>query len=121
MQGTLTFLNEEGIRPRPRPEEDEPWDEADSVPAGEQESKSLGPKPTIVIASPVPSGEISYKRTRMAQLQGFLAIRPLKVSYHPQMALIESVFVRDFREEYLAGEYQELATYIMARRFEMIR
>jgi cytochrome c-type biogenesis protein CcmH/NrfG len=115
VEGTLTFLNEVGIRPKPRSKEDEPWDDADTVRADNSDNPSLGPKPTILVASPVPYGEIAYKRQRLDELEKRLGIRSVSLSYHPQMALMESVFVRDYQEEYLAVEYDRLATTVMAQ------
>ena len=107
IQGTLTFLKEAGIEPKRRPKKSPRWDDAD-VPA-EAEAPTLGPKPTILVASPVPNGEIEFKKKRLAALQKKIGIPPARLSYHPQMALMESVFVRDYRDEYLAREYFELA------------
>lgn len=114
IQGTLAFLKEAGIKPKSRPKEAEPWDEDDS-PEDSTDNPSLGPKPTILVASPVPIGEIGYKRERLKDIEKLLGIRPVSLTYHPQLALIESVFVRDFPEEYLAGEYLRLAGRIMAQ------
>src|ERR1039457_7221654 len=115
VSGTLSFLEEAGIQPKSRSETDPPWDDADAVSVGVTDSPSLGPKPTIVVASPVPAGEIAYKRQRLSELENLLGIRPVSLSYHPQMALMESVFVRDYPEEYLALEYKGLATRVMAQ------
>jgi cytochrome c-type biogenesis protein CcmH/NrfG len=115
VQGTLDFMKEAGIRPRPRPKDDQPWDDADAIRADGTENASLGPKPTILVASPAPSGEIEYKRKRLSELEKRLGIRPVSLSYHPQMALMESVFVRDYPEEYLAREYARLTTDMMAQ------
>ncbi|MCX6635814.1 MAG: hypothetical protein NT090_12155, partial [Acidobacteria bacterium] len=113
--GTLRFLDEAGIRPAPRSAADGPWDEADTLVEDGGDNSSLGPKPTIVVASPVPTGEIAYKRERLQELERCLGIHPISLTYHPQMALMERVFVRDYPEEYLAGEYEKLATRIMAQ------
>src|ERR1022692_3448122 len=115
VSGTLSFLKEAGIQPKSRSEKDPPWDDADTVRVGVADSPSLGPKPTLVVASPVPAGEIAYKRQRLSELEDLLGIRPVSLSYHPQMALMESVFVRDYPEEYLAQEYKGLATRLMAQ------
>src|ERR1017187_1380544 len=115
VSGTLSFLEETGIQPKSRSEKDPPWDDADTVSVRVADSPSLGPKPTIVVASPVPAGEIAYKRQRLSELENLLGIRPVSLSYHPQMALMESVFVRDYPEEYLALEYKGLATRVMAQ------
>jgi len=113
--GTSDFLKEAGIQPKSRSAKNLPWDDADTVSGAGADSPSLGPKPTIVVASPVPAGEIAYKRQRLSELESRLGIRPVSLSYHPQMALMESVFVRDYQEEYLAQEYERLATRVMAQ------
>jgi hypothetical protein len=115
VQGTLDFMKEAGIQPKPRSKDDQPWDDADTVRADGTENASLGPKPTILVASPTPTGEIAYKRKRLSELESRLGIRPVSTSYHPQMALMESVFVRDYPEEYLAREYTGLTTIAMAQ------
>jgi len=108
INGTLAFLKEVGIEPTPRPRDEQPWDDADRV-----ENPSLGPKPTILVASPVPAGEIEEKKGRLSELEARLSIRPLPLSYHPRMALRESVFVRDYPQEYLADEYRKLTVRVM--------
>ena len=108
IEGTRAFLELAGIAPTPRSPEDEPSDAADRP--GDSELPTLGPKPTMLVASPVPSGEIAFKRCRLEELEKRIGIRPSRLSYHPQMALFESVFVRDYQEEYLAREYLELAS-----------
>jgi tetratricopeptide (TPR) repeat protein len=107
IEGTLTFLKEAGIKPQRRNKKSKAWDDAD-MPA-DSEIPSLGPKPTLVVASPVPNGEIQFKRQRLQELERRLGAKPMRLSYHPQMALMEGVFVRDYEDEYLAGEYLELA------------
>ena len=115
VQGTLSFMKEVGIVPQPRTKDATPWDEADVPSADQAEVLSLGPKPTLVVASPVPSGEIAFKQARRKALTETLGIQPILLSYHPQMALLESVFVRDYPEEYLAVEYAFLTDRIMAQ------
>ena len=110
IEGTRTFLEVANIHMRPRSPLDKPRDAADQP--GDPELPTLGPKPTILVASPVPSGEIDFKRQRLKILEERIGIPPSRLSYHPQMALFESVFVRDYREEYLAREYLELASQI---------
>jgi|GEM_PF-1500188 len=113
IHGTLHFLREVGIAPQPRPEK-QSWDDADPV-EGRTEIPSLGPKPTIVVASPVPSGEIEFKRERLAVLEKQVGIKPLRVSYHPRLALMETIFVRDYTDELPAVEYQRLAVRIASQ------
>ena len=115
VHGTLDFLKEAGIQPGPRAKDGKPWDEADTVGSASADNPSLGPKPTILVASPVPTGEIVFTRQRLGDLEQRLGIRPVSLSYHPQMALMESVFVRDYPEKYLAREYENLATDLMAQ------
>jgi tetratricopeptide (TPR) repeat protein len=115
VHGTLEFLEEAGIQPNPRPKDDQPWDDADTVGVASTDNPSLGPKPTILVASPVPAGEIAYKRQRLSELEKLIGIHPVSLSYHPLMALMETVFVRDYPEENLAGEYKKLATSVMAQ------
>jgi MinD-like ATPase involved in chromosome partitioning or flagellar assembly len=115
VHGTLDFLKEAGIEPKPRSKDDSPRDDADPVRSAGADNPSLGPKPTIVVASPVPAGEITYKRQRLGELEKLIGIHPISLSYHPLMALMETVFVRDYPEERLAGEYEKLATNLMAQ------
>ncbi len=115
VQGTRSFMEEAGIVPNPPDKQTLPWDEADNQSADQPQLSSLGPKPTLVVASPVPSGEIDFKRNRLKELKKCLGVQPIPLSYHPQMALLESVFVRDYPEEYLALEYRVLTDRIMDR------
>lgn len=122
VNGTLEFLKEAGIRPQRRTAADEAWDEADPV-GGEAGQKTdddeanlgLGPKPTLIVASPIPSGEIAFKEKRLGEIRKKLGDVAVTLSYHPQMALMETLFVRDHPEEYLAREYEDLTTKLMAQ------
>ena len=105
VEGTRRFLEEVGIlaqRSSTNPDEGE-----DAPP------RRLDPKPTLIVASPVPAGEIATKRDRVEQLQKSVGQVAVKLSYHPQMALLESVFVRDFPDEYLAQEYDALIDQVL--------
>ena len=114
INGTRYFLELAGIEAKTRSAADfSPWDAADPEP-GEIVPKTMGPKPTLVVATPVPSGEIEYKRSRKEELEKTLGPICAQLSYHPQMALMESIFVRDYPEEYLALEYRGLADQLMA-------
>ena len=108
VEGTRHFFNEVGITPGPR----EPWDDADPS------TKSTHPHPRPQTHHPrrlpIPVGELTFKRQRLAQLETQLGIRPLSLSYHPQLAFQETVFVRDYPDEYLAREYDSLANDLMA-------
>ena len=112
INGTCDFLREVGIKQEPRPA-GEVWDDAD--PSNRDEIPSLGPKPTIIVATPAPSGEIGLKRDRLAELEARVRIKPLRISYHPLLALRETVFVRDFTDELPASEYEKLASRVTAQ------
>jgi cytochrome c-type biogenesis protein CcmH/NrfG len=111
--GTMHFLQEVGITPAPR-QDSQPWDDADSIKDPEA-APGLGPKPTIVVATPVPSGEIEFKRNRLAVLEEKIGIKPLRISYHPHLALMEEIFVRDFTDEPPAADYLRLAVRMTAQ------
>ena len=113
INGTKLFLNEVGIKPNLGPKE-LGWDDADPEEKGE-EIPALGPKPTIVVASPVPMGEIEFKRERLSVLQKEIGIKPLLISYHPRLALMETIFVRDFTDEPPTADYVRLADRVTAQ------
>jgi len=102
VQGTRKFLEEVGILGRQSSDATD-IDLDKGVPA-----RRLDPKPTLIVASPVPAGEIAQKRERLKRLEAAVGKAVVKLSYHPQMALLESIFTRDYRDEYLAGEYDAL-------------
>jgi cytochrome c-type biogenesis protein CcmH/NrfG len=108
VEGTRSFLQEVGIKLEARPKNQEGRD-SDEDPENGSGADVLGPKPTIIVASPVPAGEIEAKRRRLKTLEERLGVLPEQISYHPQMALVESLFVRDYQEEYLASQYRRLA------------
>jgi len=90
------------------------WDEGEPDITDNDRPPLMGPKPTLLVASPVPNGEIEYKRQRLAVLNKQLGPHAAQLSYHPQMALMESIFVRDYPEEYLSFEYRNLGNQILA-------
>lgn len=112
--GTRQFLRLVGLEAASRPTDAEPWDDADPQQSSGLRPTTLGPKPTVLVASPVPGGEMTYKKARMEVLEREIGIAPVKLSYHPQMALMETLFVRDHPDEYLALEYVTLAKRLMA-------
>jgi tetratricopeptide (TPR) repeat protein len=112
--GTRQFLELVGLEPKARPADVESWDDADPPAEGGLRPVTLGPKPTLLVASPVPGGEMTYKKERMKVLEDTIGLRPVKLSYHPQMALMETIFVRDHEDEYLALEYATLANRVMS-------
>ena len=107
VQGTRKFLEEVGILAKQSSEAAETG-LGTGVPA-----RRLDPKPTLIVASPVPAGEIAQKRERLERLEAAVGKAVVKLSYHPQMALLESIFTRDYRDEYLAGEYDALVREIL--------
>ncbi|MCY2989621.1 MAG: hypothetical protein NTY19_17355 [Planctomycetota bacterium] len=61
VEGTRTFLEEVGILAvRPMVSADSP-----SAPA----ARRLNPKPTLIVASPVPAGQIAMKQERLKRLE----------------------------------------------------
>lgn len=113
VHGTRTFLEEVGIHTTPRSEGDKPWDEADPVSRSKTGQNSLGPKPTIVVVSPAPLGEVDLKGKRLKSVESSLGIAPLSLSYHPLMALYKTNFVRDCPGEPLAADYRNLTSRVM--------
>lgn len=113
IHGTRDFLTEVGIQPVPRAQDDKPWDDADPILRPQAPKTALGPKPTILVASPTPAGEVTLKKERFAALQSATGLEPLQLSYQPLMALFETNFVRDYPDEALAGEYLTLTTRLM--------
>ncbi|MCP5551058.1 MAG: hypothetical protein H7A53_09215 [Akkermansiaceae bacterium] len=66
-------------------------------------------KPTVLVTSPVPTGEIEYKQRRLEIIRNRIGEVRSRLSYHPLMALEETSFVAKYPEEYLANEYRSLA------------
>ena len=96
------------------------------IPGESQESKNqsndpgapilhfVGPKKTLLVASPLPVGEGSLRRERLEELGRRIAAHSVFLTYHPRQALMETIFVRDWSEEHLAAEYNALADQMMA-------
>jgi len=105
VEGTRQFLEEVGILAE-RPENGE-----------DEQPTRLDAKSTLIVASPVPAGEIANKNDRLDELEKALGPVDVKLSYHPQMALMESIFTRDHTDEYLTTEYNTL----LDRVFRMAR
>lgn len=110
--GTKEFLRVVGLGERD-PESVAPWDEGDPVKRGRVEQQSLGPKPTLLVASPVPVGETEETRRRLEVLRRELRLAPLRLSYHPLLALLERVFVRDYPDESLTTGYRKLTDAVL--------
>jgi tetratricopeptide (TPR) repeat protein len=71
-------------------------------------------KPSLVVATPVPHYEPDLRRTRLESLKKRVRCEPVRLSYHPLMALFETNFVRDYPSEYLGKEYLDLTERMMA-------
>ncbi len=100
IKGTRQFLTEVGVLKPPS-----------------DAAASLG-KPTLFVASPLPIGEMTTKSERIERLVKALGpIKPrlFKLSYHPQMALMETIFVRDHQDELLTQEYRSLLEQVLQR------
>ena len=106
VEGTRKFLEEVGVL-APRPAATEGASGADT------KAKRLDPKPTLIVASPVPAGEIEFKKKRLQVLKKALGPVMVKLSYHPQMALFETIFTRDYPDEYLTQEYRTLVKHLL--------
>ncbi|SIO33113.1 Tetratricopeptide (TPR) repeat [Singulisphaera sp. GP187] len=107
VKGTCKFLKEVGIL------ESLPPSSTVADPPRERTGPRPGSKPCLIIASLVPAGEIETKRKRLKHLEESLGKVVVKLSYHPQLALQESIFTRDYRDEYLAHEYDTLLRQIL--------
>jgi tetratricopeptide (TPR) repeat protein len=107
VEGTRHFLEEVGILGK------QPSTAPEDVARRSQGARRLDPKPTLIVASPVPASETKLKRERLRQLEAAVGKAVVKLSYYPQMALFESIFVRDFRDEHLAGEYESLVKQVL--------
>ena len=94
--GTRKFLEEVGVLKNDQ--------------ASGSESRS---KPYLIVASLLPVGEIKTKQDRLIELEKALGKAPIRLSYHPQLALKETIFVRVCRDEYLAREYEELVQQVL--------
>jgi tetratricopeptide (TPR) repeat protein len=58
---------------------------------------------------------MTTKNARLDRLREALGPIAAKLSYHPQMALMETIFVRDHREEFLSREYHALLDQLLER------
>jgi cytochrome c-type biogenesis protein CcmH/NrfG/MinD-like ATPase involved in chromosome partitioning or flagellar assembly len=115
IDGTRSFFKLVGIELEARKRDHfEPFDDADPRPGDAHTPELRGPKPTLLVVSPVPTGEIAAKRDRLRELEDTLGRRAATLSYHPQLAVLESIFVRDYPEEYLSLEYSILLGKLMA-------
>ena len=95
--GTRQFLEEVGVL---RPQSDTP--------------STLG-KPTLFVASPVPTEELTFKTARLKRLAEALGPIATELTYHPQLALMETIFVRDYTDEVLTFRYWKLLGQLLDR------
>lgn len=65
-------------------------------------------KPTIFVASPIPDGNPALKHKRLETFETRLGKTSGRLSYHPQLGLLETIFVRDFPDEPLTADYRRL-------------
>ena len=83
------------------------WDDDD--PEDSVRSPGLGQKPTLLVASPVPFGEMEMKAARFAEMEKVLGAAPdARISYHPRLSIIETVFCRDGVAESINQEYEDI-------------
>jgi MinD-like ATPase involved in chromosome partitioning or flagellar assembly len=110
INGTAEFLKVVGLKPSTQ---GEAWD--DDVPKESEEAPGLGQKPTLLIASPVPFGEMEMKKARFAAMEKVLGAAPdARISYHPRLSIIETVFCRDGAEESIRQEYDDIAMSLLS-------
>lgn len=87
---------------------DGPWDAF--LPPPSERVPLMGIKPTLLVASPVPSGEITLRKQRIAEMERSLSGQvAVQLPYEPQLALYETIFVRESPIEPLARRYLDLA------------
>ena len=119
IDGTKEFLDLVGFHAVPGevPRKTEPGESPAATPRFEASAHEAAPtrKEAIVVASPVPVGDIQLRNDRLAELAGRLGQRHVSwITYHPLAALGEPLFVQDFPEEHIAGEYRKLLLHIQA-------
>jgi MinD-like ATPase involved in chromosome partitioning or flagellar assembly/Tfp pilus assembly protein PilF len=111
INGTAEFLRVVGLKAGPRAT---PWDDADEI-EDTTRAPSLGDKPSLLVASPVPAGEMDLKQARFQEMERVLKLPPAHhISYHPRLSLYETVFLRDYPREIITREYRELTDSILS-------
>ena len=117
VRGTADFLKEIGLETREwfTKDTDEPWDEAHK-PASDGASipKGIGPKPTLIVASPVPIGDMERQKDRIGKASEDIGPVSMKITYHPQLGFYETNFVRDYPDEPITIEYRLLTDFVMS-------
>lgn len=110
INGTAEFLKVVGLKPSTQ---GEAWDDDD--PKESESAPRLGQKPTLLIASPVPFGEMEMKKARFAAMEKVLGAAPdARISYHPRLSIIETVFCRDGAEEGIRLEYDDISMRLLS-------
>ena len=70
----------------------------------------------IIVFSPVPEAEEELKSERLQRAREIVGNRDvLLLPYHPRLALVEELFVKEWKETSLAQKYQQLASEISQR------
>ncbi len=91
VRGTRNFLEEVGV-----------------LKNSDQSGSESGRKPYLIVASLLPTGEIETKNERLKEFEKALGKAQVKLSYHPRLALKETIFTQKYPDEYLTREYEEL-------------
>jgi len=115
--GTRDFLKYIGLELREWFAEkgDKPWDSAHKPPGDDAASpRGLGPKPTLIVASPVPAGEIELRRQRFKAIEKEIGPVGAWIPYHPLLGLFETIFVRDYPDEQVSFQYDKLTDLLLA-------
>jgi len=115
--GTRDFLKYVGLEPREwfTRKGDKPWDSAHRPPGdGPAIPRGLGPKPTLIVASPVPPGEIEPRQRRLEAIRHEIGPVGTWIPYHPLLAVFETIFVRDYPDEQVSYQYDRLTALILA-------
>jgi tetratricopeptide (TPR) repeat protein/MinD-like ATPase involved in chromosome partitioning or flagellar assembly len=113
IDSTVRFLKDVGID-QPKTANTPVWDEVDVL-TPPWSSPRLDPKPTLVVASPVPAGEIALKRERLQTILEKTGVPIIhQLSYNPHIALREAIFARDYPEEFLTIQYSTLCDQIFS-------
>ncbi|GEM_PF-1474785 len=104
INGTAEFLKVVGLEASSKGAK---WDDDD--PEDDMRSPGLGQKPTLLVASPVPFGEMEMKAARFAEMEKILGAAPdARISYHPRLSIIETVFCRDGVAGSINQEYEDI-------------
>jgi tetratricopeptide (TPR) repeat protein len=103
IQGTQQFLETIGI------------ETANTTTLQPDTRRALGPKPTLLVASPVPNSDAELRSMRLKLVLEEIGPIATQLTYHPRQALVESLIIRDFPDEHLAREYWTLVGAILVQ------